>query len=102
MEVHKRVAMSREIATQWLESNSKPEYRLVAYPPMHGAINDLPTILRAWRDGRARIAKESMPLDLGVRVNSSGSLVVWSSDYPKIKVLAAWMTKRGYEVDGVW
>lgn len=102
MDVQRRIAMSQEIAQQWLEARVTPEYRLEAHPPIHGAIRDLPTILRAWRDNRMRVAKTTSPLDLGVRILGSGALVVWSSDYPKMKVLANWLTRRGYEVDGVW
>ena len=103
MDHEKRIAMTKDIAKEWVQNNSRPEYRLVVYPPMSGTgVKDLPTILRAWRDGKSRLASESKPSDLGVHISDAGTLTIWSTDYPKMKAISSWLSRRGYEVEGIW
>jgi len=96
----KRVVMAKVVAQQWLESTTRPEFRLQVY---YGAreIRGLPALLRSFRDGKLKIGSVEPIQDLGVK-EGFDSFTIWSSDREGLKQLQEWFEVRGCETTGVW
>ena len=94
--------MAKKIATQWVRNHLSAEYRLTIY---HGQpdniIRNLPRLLKAFRDGRVKIAQVDMMSDLGIHTRFD-SIEVWSSNREGLVQIRDWLEKRGYETAGVW
>lgn len=96
----KRVIMAKDLASRWLQSNSKPEHRLtIHYIGKEG--KHIPTLLRGFRDGRCVVGSMPPIPDLGIH-EAYSSVDVWSADHEAMQKLAAWFDKHGYETSGVW
>lgn len=97
--------MAHTVANRWLGEVSRKEYRFSVFPGSGKTEVDVRLLagcLRAWRDGKARIASVSAVSDLGVRESSSNSIEVWSSDCDTLRKLSAWMESRGFETNFIW
>jgi len=95
-----RVAMTYRIAREWVASRASPEWRVAVYDFGHG-VKNLPQFLKAFRDGKNRIASLPPVPDLGIRL-AGDSLTLWSSDREGLVQLDRWLTSKGYETTGVW
>lgn len=95
-----RNAMAKILARKWLEANSSPEYRLTVLAET-GTVKSLPSLLRAFRDNKVRIASVPMIPDLGVRVEGD-KMILRSGNRTAIAALDAWMVSKGFETTGVW
>lgn len=98
----KRVVMTKKVARQWLESQTRPEYRFRVFNPN---AKDYPSVLRSFRDGKLKMgsgeeAVSPLP-DLGVSEDFEG-FHVWSSDREALRTLERWFTKRGLETNWIW
>lgn len=96
----KTVDLARKIASRWLESNVRDEYRLTVYQPAN-PIKNLPAMLRSFRDGRLKLGSIKPITDLGVKVGFD-RLEVWSSNRDGLIELDAWFQKHGCETSGIW
>ncbi len=96
----KRVAMAKRVASQWLTRHARPEYRITVYAGSE-EIRNLPGLLRAFRDGRTKVAGIEPIKDLGIEA-SFDRMTIWSSDYEGMTKLDEWLTKRGCETTGIW
>lgn len=95
-----RVVMAHLVARRWLETRTRPEYRLtVYYGPRE--IRGLPGLLRSWRDAKIKIGGMDPIPDLGVK-EGFDSFEVWSSNREGLLKLKAWCEARGCETTGVW
>jgi hypothetical protein len=96
----KRVVMAKMIAQQWLERQTRPEYRLRVYYAAR-EIRGLPALLRSFRDGKLKMGSINPIPDLGVKEDFD-SFTVWSSDREGLQELQKWFETRGCETTGVW
>lgn len=95
-----RVAMAKRVAEKWLSENAHPEFRITAYygpasPP------NLPSLLKAFRDGNVRLGSMKPIPDLGVTAGFD-QIILWSRDRQALVTLDAWLVKRGCETSGIW
>ena len=95
-----RVAMAKRIAATWLEKHAKPEYRITVYAGSEDMRN-LPGLLRAFRDGKTKIASISPIEDMGIHTEYD-RVTLWSNDRQGMLDLDQWLTKRGCETTGIW
>jgi len=92
--------MAKSVAQRWLVKVAKAEYRIrVLYGSRE--YKNLPNLLRAFRDGKVKIASLSPLPDLGVQ-SGFDALEVWSSDYESLMKLGAWFEKQGFDTSGIW
>lgn len=96
----KRVAMVKRLASTWLSSNARPDYRITVYAGSEN-LQNLPGLLRAFRDGRARIASLDPIRDLGMEIGMD-RVEVWSSNKEGLVALDTWLRKRGCDTTGIW
>lgn len=94
----RRVVMSKQVARSWLLRQAKPEYRIRVFNPN---AKDYPSVLRSFRDKRARLTGVDPLPDLGVK-EDFGGFYVWSSDLDALKTLQQWFSKRGLETSWIW
>lgn len=94
----KRILMSKEVATKWLLKQARPEYRFRVFNP-HA--KDYPGLLRAFRDGKTKIAGVESIQDLGIK-EEFGGFYVWSADAPKLEKLKDFFEKRGMDTSWIW
>lgn len=94
----KRVVMTKEVATKWLLKQARPEYRFRVFNP-HA--KDYPGLLRAFRDGKAKIANVKPINDLGIK-EEFGGFYVWSSDPVNLETLKEFFEKRGMDTSWIW
>ncbi len=95
-----RVAMAKRLASKWIEAHSSPEYRLTIYRGSSKP-NNLPALLRSFRDGKLRIASAKPVPDLGVQPEFD-HVVVRSSDYEALNALDVAVQKLGCDTSGVY
>lgn len=95
-----RVIMAKRVAAKWLEANARPEYRITVYAGSED-INNLPGLLRGFRDGQVRLARVSRIADLGIEVGLD-QMTLWSANREAMLALDDWLTKRGCETTGIW
>lgn len=97
-----RTCMARAVATRWVQSCAQVEYRFSIYGFKNRTeARQLASVLRSWRDGRARVAGLEGVGDLGVRDNGD-NVEIWSSDSARLRRLAAWLEGRGLETTFIW
>lgn len=96
----RRVAMAKRVALKWLEDRAHPEYRISVYAETC-PLQNLSGYLKAFRDGKARIAGLAPIKDLGVDTDQD-KINVWSSDREGLIKIDAWLTKMGCETTGIW
>lgn len=94
--------MAKKVARQWLEKRVKAEFRIHAYSMAQSNLRNLPSLLRAFRDGKVCLAGVSPIADLGIKVEGMDSIEFWSSDEGALKELQKWLEKRGMETSGIW
>jgi len=89
--------MAKSVASSWLEKKSKPEYRffVMASPKFFASY------LRAFRDGKVRIASLTRIPDLGVQESGHG-FYVWSSDVNSLRSLKEYFSVKGIETSWIW
>lgn len=99
-----RVCMAKRVATAWLASHAQPEHRITVYAGSEN-IRNLPGLLRAFRDNRARIAglgKYPGTLDdLGISTGFD-QLTLWSKNREGMVALDQWLRNKGCETTGIW
>ena len=99
-----RVCMAKRIATSWLEKHAHPEYRITVYAGAE-SIRNLPGLLRAFRDNKARIAGKSGHLDpledLGINTGFD-QVTIWSGNRTGMVELDKWLRSKGCETTGIW
>jgi hypothetical protein len=95
-----RVAMAKRVAAKWLEERVRPEYRIAVLDISFG-VRNLPSYLKAFRDGRARIANVDRIADLGIDVKGP-RMDLWSTDREGIVALEKWLSKTGCDTTGIW
>jgi len=94
----KRIVMAREVARKWLEKRATSEYRFTAYST--GRVKRLPSLLRAFRDGKVALKDVQAIKDLGIRTNFD-NIELWSSNYVALLSLLKWLEARGFETTGM-
>ena len=95
-----RVAMAKRLSTRWVEKNATPEYVVVAYSGF-GHINNLPSLLRAFRDSKVRLGSVPPILDLSVKVVGE-KMILKSRNKEALVVLDSWLQSKGCETAGIW
>lgn len=95
----KRVLMAKNVARSWLDRHSSSEYRLYVYPPLGGK-NNLPSWLRAFRDGRTKFGSVE-PFDFGV-AQGNDSFCIRSRDIDGLIALDQTLCDMGYDTSGIW
>lgn len=90
--------MTKEVASSWLLKQAHPEYRFRVFNPNP---KDYPNLLRAFRDGKTKIAGVGDIPDLGVK-EEFGGFYVWSSDVVALEQLKNFFEKRGMETSWIW
>lgn len=90
--------MSKQLARSWLLRQAKPEYRIRVFNPN---AKDYPSVLRSFRDKKAKLEGVDPIPDLGVK-EDFGGFYVWSSDHDALKTLQQWFAKRGLETSWIW
>lgn len=97
----RRVVMAKRVAKTWLSANASPEYRLTVYPSSWDTRN-IPGVLRAFRDGRARIASAVPVPDLGIKATFD-RVDLWSRDKDALMTLDEALHRSfGCETSGVY
>jgi hypothetical protein len=99
-EKDRMVDMVKRVASRWVESNVREEYRITVYQSSN-PIRNLPNTLRSFRDGRTKLGSVLPITDLGIKVGF-GTLEVWSSNRDGLIELDAWVQKHGCETSGIW
>ena len=94
------VDLARKVAARWIASNVRDEHRITVYQASN-PLRNLPSMLRAFRDGRFKLGSVGPIKDLGVRVGFD-HLEVWSADRVGLLALDGWLQKRGCETSGIW
>lgn len=97
----KRVAMAKVVALQWIRANAIPEYRLTIYQGPDKITQNLPNVLKSFRDGKVRLANLSPISDLGIQPEFD-FVVVKSKDYDALQALDRALCKIGCETSGVY
>lgn len=95
-----RVVMARRVAAKWLEANAHPEYRITVYAGSE-ELNNLPGLLRGFRDGHVRLGSVARISDLGID-GGLDQVTLWSRNRSALVSLDRWLTKRGCETTGIW
>lgn len=95
-----RITMAKRVASTWLDRHARPEYRITVYAGSE-EVRNLPGLLRAFRDGRTRIASMNPIPDLGIEAGLD-RLTLWSRDRVGMLSLDKWLTGRGCETTGIW
>lgn len=94
--------MARTVASQWVASGLKDEYRINVYGcGTRTETRHLAALLRSFRDGKTRVAGVEPVLDLGV-VEHGDHLEIWSSDGVRLGKLASWLEGRGMDTSFIW
>lgn len=96
----KRIVMAKRIAERWLQDHATPEYRLTVYVAGE-EMSRVPGLLRAFRNGKAKLASVSLDGSLGLKVGFD-HVTVWGSSRNMLAGLDKWFCDRGYETTGVW
>mgnify|MGYP003963935885 FL=1 len=97
-----QVVMVRAVARRWIRKMAKAEYRVRVFYGSRGYQN-LPNLLRAFRDGKTSITGVDRIADLGVDPDEGGdSLEVWSHDRRGMVKLGQWLEDKGFDTTGVW
>lgn len=96
----KQVVMVKTVARKWLSKMARAEYRIRV---VHSSreYRNLPNLLRAFRDGKVRIAGLRTVADMGVR-EEFDFVEVWSKDYAGISKLGEWFERQGFDTTGIW
>lgn len=97
----RRIVMAKLVARKWLTKEAHAEYRFTAYNADPRLLRTLPSLMRAFRDGRTKLGSLQTISDLGVKDGGDG-VTLWSSDATKLAALQGWLEKRGYDTTGVW
>jgi len=92
--------MAKRIAERWLTEHTSPEYRLTVYVA-GDEIARVPGILRAFRNGKMRLASVSLDGNLGLNVGFD-HVTLWATSRTMMAGLDKWFCDRGYETTGVW
>lgn len=95
----KRVIMARSVARRYLRQITHPEYRLKVFHS--DRVNNLPDLLRNFRDGQLRIGSVPPIVDLGIQ-EEFDTLSIWTSNREALLGLRDWLEDRGIETSGVW
>jgi hypothetical protein len=93
--------MAKEVARRFLERLAKPQYRLTVFHGGPVSCDNLPSLLRGFRDGKLKFGGQEPIPDLGIEERFD-STSVWSSDRVAILGLKDWLEGRGVETSGVW
>jgi hypothetical protein len=93
--------MAKLVAAKWLASEAKVEYRLTAYSSNPRMLKALPSLLRAYRDGRVRLGSTIPVTDLGIKDNGE-SVSIWTASAEGLVSVQNWLENHGYETTGVW
>lgn len=97
-----RIVLAKILAQKWLRQEATPEYRMdILFGFDAKKAKMLPSLLRAFRDGRVRLSSTAQISDLGIQEDGE-SLQVWSSNHQGMKDLQTWLEKQGYETSGMW
>lgn len=96
----KRIVMAKVLAERWLREHASPEYRLTAYCA-GDEITRVAGMLRAFRNGKMRLASVSLDGNLGMNVGFD-HVTVWGSSRKMLAGLDKWFLDRGHETTGVW
>jgi hypothetical protein len=99
-----RVCMAKRVATAWLETHAQPEHRITVYAAAD-ALRNLPSLLRAFRDHKTRLAGlGEFPGDLDDLGISTGfdQMTLWSKNREGMIELDKWLRKKGCETTGIW
>jgi len=92
--------MARAVARRWLAKVATAEYRIrVMYRARE--YRNLPNLLRAFRDGKVKIANLHPVQDLGVREDFD-FVEVWSHNYEGLYKLGQWFEKQDFDTTGIW
>jgi len=97
----RRTVMARDVARRWIKKNLKSEYRLTLYAGASSRVKNISGLLKAFRDGKARIASVQGISDLGIR-DYMDRIEIWSSDKDSLRQVKDWFEKRGVETSGLW
>jgi len=92
--------MAQALARRWLTKVATAEYRVRIF---YGAreYKNLPNLLRAFRDNKAKIAGLSPVCDMGVK-EEFDYVEVWSRDYEGLRKLGQWFEKQDFDTTGIW
>lgn len=99
--------MAKMVASRWLSSISKSEYRFTIFGFQHPSkAKKFASSLRSLRDRELRTGSSNNvkfpPIpDLGVREMGDG-VVVWSSNVEALRKLANWAEESGLNTDFIW
>ena len=97
-----QVVMVRAVARRWIRKMAKAEYRVRVFYGSRGYQN-LPNLLRSFRDGKTSITGVDRIEDLGVDPCGGGEfLEVWSHDRRGMLKLGKWLEDKGFDTTGVW
>ncbi|MBD3261309.1 MAG: hypothetical protein GF334_06425 [Candidatus Altiarchaeales archaeon] len=96
------IVRAKKVARQWFLKRAKAEFRVHAYSMAQCKVRNLPSLLRAFRDGKVVLAGVDPISDLGIKVKAMDSVEFWSSDEEGLKKLQGWLEKRGLETSGIW
>lgn len=97
-----QVVMVRAVARRWVRKMAKAEYRVRVFYGSRGYQN-LPNLLRSFRDGKTTLAGVDRIDDLGVNTAEGGdSLEVWSHNRRGMLKLGKWLEDKGFDTTGVW
>jgi hypothetical protein len=95
-----RTVFAKDVASQWIRKISQAEFRFdILWGPKD--IHFLPTILRAFRDGRTSLENVRPIPDLGIS-ETDDKVSVWGTNRESLVSLKDWLERRGYETSGVW
>jgi len=96
----KQIVMAKTLARRWLGKVASAEYRVrVMYSSRE--YRNLPNLLRAFRDGKVRIAGLAPVKDMGIR-DEFDFVEVWSRDHAGLLRLGQWFEKQGFDTTGIW
>lgn len=95
----RRIIMARMVASEWLSSRARAEYRIRVY--YNQDLGNYVNLLRGFRDGQVKIAGVQPIPDLGIQ-HENGSLTVWSSDHNALASLKVFFEKKGMETSWIW
>lgn len=96
----KRIMMAKRVVGRWLHEHASPEYRLTVYIAGDDMAR-VPGLLRAFRNGKAKLASVPLEGNIGMAVGFD-HITVWGSSRTTIASLDKWFLARGYETTGMW
>lgn len=103
-----RVVMAKMVASRWLASIAKSEYRFNIFGFPHPVkAKKFASSLRSLRDRQVQKGSGDgsfrIPVipDLGVRETGDG-VEIWSSDVDSLRKLAKWAEESGLNTDFIW